>query len=346
MRSLTLAGIALLVACNGDVREGTVPNEAQFPPSVEQVNVTEPVPFTARSASKTYGLPRSGKKSVADLLALVPTNPSRSDSNMVIAPGQPFPTDQCQGGPATESAELPMELEVVVTLQPRQYIKTPVCGQDERNYGSFVVEDDTGGIVVHRDSRVTPYNVGDRLKLKVRGISFTYGADDRAITIADFEYLPVAEADARILYSETTASFTSADVGRTRRVEGFVAQPPTNSNFNAMVLTDRLLPAVAPETPIDAVCIEYCRTPCTLQCVSDNDVMCAKTICPALCQGKNVTFDGSKLPACWNIAVDVELGRRGFSAPVGQHALVTGPVVKGFSSYVIWMARLGQFEEL
>ena len=33
----------------------------------------------------------------------------------------------------------------MVALHPRQYLKVPVCNQDERNYGSYVVVDDTGG---------------------------------------------------------------------------------------------------------------------------------------------------------------------------------------------------------
>ena len=49
--------------------------------------------------------------------------------------------------------------------------------------------------------------------------------------------------------------------------------------------------------------------------------------------------------ACWEVGIDSELGRRGFSPPLGAHVEIIGPVASSFGRK-IWMHRLGQIRFL
>ncbi|MEL6178874.1 MAG: hypothetical protein AAFS10_07965 [Myxococcota bacterium] len=362
---LMLGGALLLstIGCgDADVRNEPLDDSQIWGETGDQVNVSDPVAFVKREDGLAYGLPRPGERGIADLIARMDAEPTGFDEpDLFVAPGIDPPTDQCRGGDVTTFQELPMTLEVVVTLYPRRYMKPQICGQDERHYGNFTVTDDTGGMIVLRDSRVAPYTYGDRLRLTVRGVGRTFGATDdskdtRVIVIADIEKLPTPPTS--ILYTEQEGPFGLDDVGQVRRVQGWVEQAPTNDNFNTMLITS------APVEPI-----EYNErlTGSLLQCVRTCEVdsncpsVCPRTDdanpCAELCLGRcyraleaepdrnvNTLVDEivAGLPACWVVSLDSELGRRGYTARAGQQIEAIGPVVHDFDRK-IWVASPGQF---
>ena len=357
MQRFLLAGLlALGVAGCGELRDQPGDLNELFPGEAIEDTVDESITFASR-ADVMYGLPRDGMASVGDLIAVFPTEPTAVDEpDIFVAPGVEAPTDQCRGGGFVQSDGLPLELEVVVTLHPRQYMKVPICGQDERHYGVYVVEDDTGGIVVLRDSRVAPFTFGDRLRLRVDGVMFTFGleTDTRAVLISDYEVLSVSPAgdngapNGTVLYQETDARFGADDIGRVRQVEGFIYQKPTNDNFNSTVVTSYEVPAYG-DDPLEGAALQCVRT-CQLRCRDACDGGDATgPICDDACRDNCAQNDNDfiedDLPTCWPIGIDFELGRRGFSPDVGRRVRVRGPVVNSFDVQ-IWVNSLGQVEYL
>ena len=96
-----------------------------------------------------------------------------------LANGPP-PLAQTMRGRATvvkpvEREDLPFEVEGIVTLHPRWYFKTHGCDDgDEKFYGSFFIQDGTSGIFVLGDSKVAHFDMGARVKMKVRGVRTIY----------------------------------------------------------------------------------------------------------------------------------------------------------------------------
>lgn len=349
--SSVLAGILVtsLVACSSDHGEPPLADWSVGEGSVEQIPVDEPVTFAARSESSVYGLPREGEPGIADVIAILPEGAiAQNEPNLFVADGDAPAGDQCQGGGALIVPGLPMVVEGVVTLHPRQYVKTPICGQDERFYGSFVIEDDTGGMLVLRDGRVADFTFGDRVRLTVRGVTVIFGRDPetRAVLIADIE--PLTSGGGTVLYREQSTRFAAADVGLVKRIEGWVLQRPTSDNFNSMLVADRPLPE-ATDAVVTPTCIEICTGSCNTICPSDRQALCRRQLCPPVCAAVNNEFNNDAvalLPsACWEVGIDSELGRRGFSPPLGAHVEVIGPVASSFGRK-IWMHRLGQFRFL
>ena len=322
---------------------------------VEQIEVQEPVDFRERSDAVTYGLPAAGQPGLGDVVALLPgEGVGRDDPNMWVSESVQFPSDVCQGGGPAVVDDLPITLEAVVALHPRQYVKVPICDQDERNYGTFVITDDTGGIAVLRDARVAEFTFGDRVRVTVNGIMQAYGdPGSRYIILADIEPLPApldedGQPSRPVIYEphvEANGAFELDDIGFVRRVEGWVAVAPTNNNFNDLVISSRPL-APTDVANADAVCIELCRSQCATRCPSSENAVCTELVCPEACQGEGTRVEADDLPACWAVGIDAELGRRGFGPQFGEHVAVTGPVVRGFQRQNIWMIRLGQFEAL
>ncbi len=341
-----LALVALLTAC-ADPREIPVDPDEIWEDGSEEI-LTEPISFAKRGGGASYGLPRGDADSMADLIAIFPEDG--------VGFGQPtiFSSDAYDGADdncptwARESTRrLPMTIDAVVTLHPRQYIKVEVCEQDERHYGSYVVEDDSGGTVVLRDSRVAPFTFGDRVRLTIDAVTLTFGGDGdtRAILLAEVEKLP--SDDKTIYYVETDEPFTTDMVGRVHRVEGWVHVRPTNDNFNEMVMTSNEYEVgVGARTDLEGdllQCVRGCE-----QTLSTSSVCPISEVWSDVCVTE--CLDGtapaaSELPSCWRIGIDAELGRRGFSPEEGEKISATGPIVNSFD-YTMWVLSLGQIEFL
>ncbi len=146
----------------------------------------------------------------------------------VDGPCDPF------GAEVEEVPEYPMQIEGIVTLHPRYFFKPAHCASDERYYGSYFVQDSTGGVMVLRDSRIAPFTFGDRIRMTVHGATKFF--DTRAVNIAtDVEVLSSGN---EIYYEEPDDSGLLGlnDIGKVMRIRGEVVVPPTNFNFNQMCL--------------------------------------------------------------------------------------------------------------
>jgi hypothetical protein len=327
--------------------------------TVQESPVEEPIRYVRRAEGVTYGLPRAGREGIADLLALFPTETlGRTDPNIFSSAEMAEAADRCADWSSQGLSALPMEIEAVVTLHPRQYQKIPVCDQDERHYGTYTIEDDTGGLLVLRDSRVATFTYGDRVKLTVHAIMLTFGGDldTRAILVADVEPTtqkrerdPETGADQivrEILYNRKATTFGTEDVAQVKQVEGYVLVPPTNANFNAMIVSDK------PFGRPDSASLQGERLQCVRNCEAElfRSGSCPASdalgpVCRNLCDGTQTSVNPDDLPTCWQVGIDAELGRRGFAPGFGTRLRATGPVVNSFD-YQMWVLSLGQIEIL
>lgn len=239
--------LALALACAGawSCGEGvTLPDYGEVDPRQTDTEEGEPLSFTTTPYSV------QGPNTVADLYALYPA-PGTAVVWQGFEPGSPYPvTPDCQPDrnddfvPVTLNA-LPMTIEGIITLHPRLYQKRAICDNDERFYGSFIIQDATGGIVVLRDSRLTTYTYGDRVRLRVRGLmlnAFPGGGPFYAVQL--FDEVEVVERAQPIYYEALTRKFTSDDIGLVKRVRGKIVLMPDNNNFGEMQLADPNDPSV------------------------------------------------------------------------------------------------------
>ena len=134
--------------------------------------------------------------------------------------------DQYPAGSLCESYvddALPFELDAVVTILPDFYFKTSGCtSDDEKYYGSYFVQDATGGILILGDSKVAHFDMGDRIRLSVRGARTSY--DLNMVTAHDV--IEVVEHDVPIFYEPATGTLGAEHIGRVTRVSGVVTSEP------------------------------------------------------------------------------------------------------------------------
>jgi hypothetical protein len=314
------------------------------------------IDYRERSQGISYGLPRAGQPGIADLIALFPPEAAGFDDPDIFSADGLFSGpggENCRGGSPEIAAELPLEIEAVVTVYPRQYMKVTVCGQDERHYGSFTIEDDTGGIVVLRDSRVTPWSYGDRIKLNVRALMLTFGRDldTRAILLSDIEKAAqLVETDGLakpILFERQVEMFTADDASRVKRIDGYVHVQPTNDNFNSLVMTSEPIPIGISDQDFEGEtlqCVRTCETSCrTSRC--DSVAVCGDACADACLEQGGSSISVDTLPVCWMVGVDIELGRRGFAPKEGERLQLTGPIVNNYDR-TMWILDLGQVKYL
>ena len=219
-----LVAAASLSACTAEWDEPTLDNR-EAAGSADLIE--EPVAFAPRftgegsgRVEQRYGLPVGDGSGVADLLDLI----GSSSSDFLVSAGDEPAGDVCTS--ISTSPRLPMTITGIVSLSAQKYLKVPVCGQDERFYASFVVEDDTGGIVVLRDGRVSEFDFGDHVRLTVRGLIEPY-AGQKYVVISDAEKL---EGSSEVRYTASDAAFSDTDLGRTMQVRGSVLQEPTSAS--------------------------------------------------------------------------------------------------------------------
>lgn len=226
-----------------------------------------------------------------------------------FAPGDAYPQGEkrkfgeaCDanfGNKTYKLEKLPAVIEGVVTLAPRHYEKVGTCGEDHRYYGSYFLQDETGAILVLKNSRISDFTYGDRVRLRVRGVTKQFGtlavlaADetkiDREPTTVPYEKLETSYRERFELtgqgWERGTNCWNIADgfavppgFGSNFRIRGRVCQEPNNRNFNEMLVQ-----------------------PNTKKCVDDPDFS-------------------------WTVSLGLELGRRGLDIDRGEVVTVTGPV--------------------
>lgn len=257
-----------LIAC-GDPTE--VPERVDA--AGKEVPVQEPIAFTSTNYNFT------GPKSISELISIIPADQFVWHG---FAPNSPYPVQgDCEPGRTGEQVvsvanELPMTIEGIVTLHPRYFQKRTICGEDERFYASYFLQDSTGGIVVLKDSRIEDFTYGARVRLRVRGVvhqAFGVGVPPfRAVIVHDQQEIISTNND--IYYETTDAAFVTADIGKVKRITGKIVSEATNNNFNEML-------------------VQHPTDPSITWLVSLDRELGQRN--PELCQGDSVTLTGPML---------------------------------------------------
>lgn len=146
---------------------------------------------------------------------------------------------------------LPATIEGIVTLYPEQYEKVGICGEEQRFYGSYVLQDETGAVKVLKDTEIADFDVGDRVRLRVLGVQRSF--DTFNVIAFDNEEV-VAEAGEQgapgVPYKTATRRFSDEIdcppprqfeakpkyYGESFRISGRICQEPTNRNFGQMTV--------------------------------------------------------------------------------------------------------------
>jgi hypothetical protein len=187
------------------------------------LDVEEPVAFT----ETPYGFPSDAATSIDALSsAIFPVDWWTS----VYGPDDLYSDESgCQ---SQVNYSLPFTIEGVVTILPDYYFKTLGCDGDEKYYGSYFIQDNSGGIFILGDSKVAHFDMGDRIKLTVRGGRSSY--DLNMVTAHDV--VEIVEHDNEIYFQRPTGPFSIDDIATVQRVEGEVMTEP--DTFGAFTLAD------------------------------------------------------------------------------------------------------------
>ena len=212
-----------------------------------------------------------------------------------------------------------------MTIHPRYYIKVSGClpdfsvDSDEKYYGSYFIQDRTGGYFVLGDSKVAHFDMGDRVTLRVRAVKDFFGSS----MISAHDVIEVDRGPEPIYYRTVAGRLLGRDldagyddVAEVVRVEGTLAAEM--GGFGELYLCT----GDDPDT--------------TLRPDPDrrNDLV------PA-CAHQSV-----QAPPWYKVGLDVELQRRGVSYPKGARLQVTAPVILSFGDYQLVVMRVGQITEL
>ena len=179
-----------------------------------QVEVEEPVEFT----DQPYAFPVNDADGIGALGgALFPVD----WWTVVYSADDQYPegTD-CE---SSISQSLPFEVEGVVTILPDFYFKTDGCTyDDEKFYGSYFIEDRTGGLFILGDSKVAHFDMGDKVRMLVRGARTAWDMD----MVVAHDVLEVVERDLPIAYETKTTALGASDISRVKRMVGTVQTDP------------------------------------------------------------------------------------------------------------------------
>ena len=200
----------LVVGCL-DTR-GVESGDAWFDAGVDY-GVTEYVAFT----DVPYEAPEPGLTGIGDL----PMPPDIMETWYGL---DDVPPDNCDDW--VTDASMPAEVEGIITIHPRFYYKTQGCvapgdrdtDSDEKYYGSYFIQDATGGIFVLGDSKVAHFDMGDRVRMKVRAVRNIFELH----AVAAHDVLEVERGPEPIYYEWSTEALGEDDVGLVKRVEGEV----------------------------------------------------------------------------------------------------------------------------
>lgn len=184
-----------------------------FDPGVDY-DVQEPVAFTDVPYDFTGDVP------IADLPEPEPffTWFGASDAPAVVG---------CADWDVDPTGTLPAEITGIVTILPRFYFKTSGCtgdpsaDSDEKYYGSYFIEDASGGFFVLGDSKVAHFDMGDRVTLKVRAIKESF----EQFMISTHDVVEVERGPEPISYQRVTGPLGAEHMSRVVRVQGVVTTP-------------------------------------------------------------------------------------------------------------------------
>ena len=182
-----------------------------FDPGTD-VNVEEALAFT----DQPYDFPADDSTGIGTLLDRVyPV----SRFMTAFGPDDSFAAgvdDECD---QTTDTDLPFVIEGIVTLHPDFYFKTTGCYPgDEKYYGSYFIQDRTGGIFVLGDSKVAHFDMGDRVTIRVRAARSPYDLN----MVYAHDVLEVERGPEPIFYETPAGALGDDHVGRVQRVVGTV----------------------------------------------------------------------------------------------------------------------------
>lgn len=186
------------------------------------LDVVEPIAFTDVPYDFT------GPTALADV-------PRAPEFGTLFAEGETLPA--CDGWSTTP--DLPVEVEGVVTIQPRVYLKTVGCvpvddpdaESDEKHYGSFFLQDRSGGLFVLGDDKNADFTLGDRVALRLLSVQERFELD----AASAFEVLAITRGPEPIFYEVLDRALGDADIAHVKRMTGTVAVVP--DTFGEMTVT-------------------------------------------------------------------------------------------------------------
>jgi hypothetical protein len=229
MRRKTVISLLLLAGVVGCTPERLPEKTSGWYAAAEDLEVSETVLFTEDPYDFT------GPTSIADAMAIL----ADLEGVTLFEPDPAMPT-QCEGW--QQSTALPLEIEGIATLRPRYYYKSAGCetvadnDSDEKYFGSFFIEDSSGGAFVLGDTKVPHFEMGDRVKLRVRALRDSYGVR----MIAAHDVIEVIRGPEAIYYQWADGELGPDDTGEVRRLTATVEVPPTTDSFGAFTLRDDL----------------------------------------------------------------------------------------------------------
>jgi hypothetical protein len=226
-----------------------------------------------------------------------------------------LPEAGCQDWLTTN--QLPVEITGIVTAYPRYYYKTTGCrptddreiDSDEKYYGSYFIQDASGGFFVLGDSKVAHFDFGDKVTLKVRAVKESFDI----YMIASHDVVEIDRGPYPVYYEEVDGQLGADDNTLVRRMTGTVG---FTGDFGEIQLC---LGTVRDGDFVD-VNADDDRADAVIQCIADGRGFYA--------------------------ILDSELDRRGVGFDVGEQVTLTGPVFYSFNEYRIVITRLGQVERL
>jgi hypothetical protein len=272
---------------------------------------------------ENYAAPEADADGIAAMAeAVFPVSDTRA---IGVGPGDLF-DGRADCGTETIS-ELPRTVSGIVTLHPAWYIKVFGCNpsgegnfdtdSEEKYYSSFFIQDRTGGTFVLLDSRVAPFDLGDRLTIEVRAVKSHYSWD--------------------MVYSHDVLEIE-------RDVSPIYYQLPPETPY-----VDRVSEDYAQDNDI----CDFDKESSTLGMEQVNEVVRVEgTVLTALDDFGGFTVQGDD-GAVFHASLGLDLGRRPALDPQpGQRVQVTGPVMRAFNFdnsctiFPIAVTRIGQYELL
>ncbi len=249
-----------------------------------------------------------------------------SDTRAIgVAPNDLF-EGRADCGTETISA-LPRTISGILTLHPAWYIKVFGCNpsgegnydtdSEEKYYSSFFIQDGTGGVFVLLDSRVAPFDLGDRVTINVRAVKSHYSWD----MVYNHDVLSIERGVSPIYYQ------LPPDTPYRDRVDDSTAQNDDICDFDTEATT-------LGQEQVNAV------------------VRVEGEVLTALDDFGGFTIQGDD-GAVFHASLGLDLGRRPALDPQpGQRMRVTGPVMRAFNFdnsctiFPIAVTRIGQVELL
>lgn len=183
-----------------------------------ELDVMEPVAFT----DQNYDAPPADVTPIGDFLDNAFDMPRGFGTNYAT---EIFGDSLASCDNFFTTTNLPATIEGIATILPRKYYKARGCTTDaEKYYGSYFIQDATGGIFVLGDSKVAHFDNGDRVRIKVNSTRISF---DQPMVYAH-EIVSIERSAEPIYYETLTGPAGFNDLNEVRRVTGTVVVGPDN----------------------------------------------------------------------------------------------------------------------